>query len=200
MLSWLLYGPLLSFLLTGKKVLVVPVWKGERNNQECNKYCSIVPLSLVGKVLAHLLFMLIPSQLLNLMRPEQSRLTNDHTLAVHVLVVLWRVFQQGMVGAFIVLKKAFSELLWFLVTRVLTMIVGLLTGLYSMTMLWRVGPCVCIRQLSCKHWCEAELSLPHHLTTVVCSYQSNTSQNWDIGIVEHLLVISAWLILFLLMM
>ena len=75
----------------GKKGLVVPIWKGKGDRQDCNNYRGITLLSVPGKVLAHLLLMRIPTHLLKHQGPEQSRFTpdkstNDHILALCVLV------------------------------------------------------------------------------------------------------------------
>ena len=57
--------------LDWKKGLVVPIWKGKSDRQDCNIYRGITLLSQPGKVLAHLLLMCIRSHLLKHQRPEQ---------------------------------------------------------------------------------------------------------------------------------
>ena len=47
-----------------KKGLVVPIWKGKGDHQDCNNYRGITLLSIPGKVFAHLLLMRICSHLL----------------------------------------------------------------------------------------------------------------------------------------
>ena len=50
--------------LDWKTGLVVPIWKGKGDRQDCNNYCGITLLSIPGKVLAHLILMLVCSHLL----------------------------------------------------------------------------------------------------------------------------------------
>ncbi len=49
-----------------KRGLVVPIWKGKGNRQDCNNNRGITLLRVTGKVLAHLLLMRIRSQVLKL--------------------------------------------------------------------------------------------------------------------------------------
>ena len=42
-----------------KRGLVIPIWKGKGDCQDCNNYCGITLLSVPGKVFAHLLLMKI---------------------------------------------------------------------------------------------------------------------------------------------
>lgn len=124
--------------------LVIPIWKGKGDRQDCNNYRGITLLSVPGKVLAHLLLMRIRGQLLKLQRPEQSgftpgKSTTDRILALRVLVERRREFRQGMLAAYVDLKKAFDsvhrEALWDLLRLrgIPARIIGLLTGLYSGT-------------------------------------------------------------------
>ena len=57
-----------------KRGLVVPIWKGKGDSQDCNIYRGITLLSVSGKMLAHLLLMRVSSHLLKYQRPEQPRL------------------------------------------------------------------------------------------------------------------------------
>ncbi|MEL6802745.1 MAG: reverse transcriptase domain-containing protein, partial [Bacteroidota bacterium] len=127
-----------------KRGLVVPIWKGKGDRQDCNNYRGITLLSVPGKVFAHLLLMRIRSQLLKLQRPEQSgftpgKSTTDRILALRVLVERRREFRQGMLAAYVDLKKAFDsvhrEALWDLLRLrgIPARIIDLLTGLYSGT-------------------------------------------------------------------
>ncbi len=52
-----------------KRGLVVPIWKGKGDRQDCNNYRGITLLSMPGKVLAQVLLMRIRSQLLRYQRP-----------------------------------------------------------------------------------------------------------------------------------
>ena len=127
-----------------KKGLVVPIWKGKGERQDCNNYHGITLLSIPGKVLAHLLLTRIRTHLLKHQRPEQSgftpgKSTTDRILALRVLVERRREFRQGMLAAYVDLKKAFDsvhrETLWDLLRLrgIPARIIGLLTGLYSGT-------------------------------------------------------------------
>ena len=61
-----------------KRGLVVPIWKGKGDRQDCNNYRGITLLSVPCKVLAHPLLMRIRGHLLKLQRPEQSGFTVDN--------------------------------------------------------------------------------------------------------------------------
>ena len=127
-----------------KRGLVVPIWKGKGDRQDCNNYRGITLLSVPGKVLAHLLLMRIRSQLLRYQRPEQSgftpgKSTTDRILALRVLVERRLEFRQGLLAAYVDLKKAFDSVhrgtLWDIlrVRGIPARIIGLMTGLYSGT-------------------------------------------------------------------
>ncbi|KAG0727408.1 Craniofacial development protein 2 [Chionoecetes opilio] len=58
-----------------KRGLVVPIWKGKGDRQDCNNYRGITLLSVPGKVLAHLLLTRIRSHLVKHQRPQQSGFT-----------------------------------------------------------------------------------------------------------------------------
>ena len=119
---------------------------GKRGNrQDCNNYRRIMLLSVPGKMLAHLLLMRVRSHLLSkYQRPEQlgfpsGKSTTDRILALRVLMERRREFQQGMLAAYIDLKKVFDsvhrKILWDLLRLcgILAGIIGLLSGLYSGT-------------------------------------------------------------------
>ncbi|KAG0723026.1 LINE-1 retrotransposable element ORF2 protein [Chionoecetes opilio] len=127
-----------------KRGLVVPIWKGKGDRQDCNNYRGITLLSVPGKVLAHLLLTRIHSHLLKHQRPQQSgftpgKSTTDRILALRVLVERRREFRQGMLAAYVDLKKAFDsvhrESLWDLLRLrgIPARTIGLITGLYSGT-------------------------------------------------------------------
>ena len=124
--------------------MVVPIWKGKGDLQDCNNYRGITLLSVPGKVLAHLLLTRIRTHLLKHQRPEQSgftpgKSTTDRMLPLRVQVERRREFRQGMLAAYVDLKKAFDsvhrETLWDLLHLhgIPARITGLLTGLYSGT-------------------------------------------------------------------
>ncbi|KAG0724748.1 LINE-1 retrotransposable element ORF2 protein [Chionoecetes opilio] len=97
-----------------KRGLVVPIWKGKGDRQDCNNYRSITLFSVPGKVLAHLLLTRIRSHLVKHQRPQQSgftpgKSTTDRILALRVLVEHRREFRQGMLAAYVDLKKAFDS-------------------------------------------------------------------------------------------
>ncbi|KAG0716601.1 LINE-1 reverse transcriptase [Chionoecetes opilio] len=127
-----------------KRRLVVPIWKGKGDSQDCNNYRGITLLSVPGKVLAHLLLTRIRSHLVKHQRPQQSgfmpgKSTTDRILALRVLVERRREFRQGMLAAYVDLKKAFDsvhrESLWDLLRLrgIPARTIGLITGLYSGT-------------------------------------------------------------------
>ena len=127
-----------------KRGLVVPIWKGKGDRQDCNNYRGITLLSVPGKVLAHILLTRIRCHLLKHHRSEQSgftpgKSTTDRILALRVLVERRREFRQGFLAAYVDLKKAFDsvhrESLWNVLRLrgVPAGIIGLITGLYSGT-------------------------------------------------------------------
>ena len=71
-----------------KRGLVVPIWKGKGDRQDCNNYRGITLLSVPGKVLAHVLLMRIRSQLLKYQRPEQSGFTPGKSTTDRILALL----------------------------------------------------------------------------------------------------------------
>ena len=80
-----------TILLDWKRGLVIPIWKGKGNRQDCNNLGGITLLSVSGKVLTHLLLMRVRSHLLKYQRPEQSgftpgKSTTDRIIALRVLV------------------------------------------------------------------------------------------------------------------
>merc|ERR1712035_186968 len=124
--------------------LVVPIWKGKGDRQECNNYRGITLLSVPGKVLAHVLLTRIRSQLLKYQRPKQSgftpgKSTIDRILALRVLMERRLEFQQGLLAAYVDLKKAFDSVhrgtLWDIlhIRGIPARIIDLMTGLYSRT-------------------------------------------------------------------
>ena len=95
-----------------KKGLVVPLWKGKEDRQDCSNYRGITLLSVTGKMLVHLLLTRIHTHLLKHQRLEQSgftpgKSTIDRILVLHVLLERRREFRQGMLAAYVDLKKAF---------------------------------------------------------------------------------------------
>ena len=88
-----------------KRGLVVPIWKGKGDRQDCNNYRGITLLSVPGKVLAHLLMTRVRAHLLKFQRPEQSgftpgKSTTDRILALRVLVERRLQFRQGLLAAY----------------------------------------------------------------------------------------------------
>ena len=127
-----------------RRGLVTPLWKGKGSRQDCGNYRGITLLSVPGKVLAHLLLMRVRDHLLRTQRPEQSgftpkKSTIDRILALRVLVERRLAFRQGMLAAYVDLKKAFDsvhrETLWehLGLRGIPAGIIGLLSGLYSDT-------------------------------------------------------------------
>ena len=124
--------------------LVTPIWKGKGDQRDCSNYRGITVLSVPGKVLAHVLLMRIRDHLLKYQRPEQSgftpkKSTVDRILALRVLVERRLEFRQGLLAAYVDLKKAFDsvnrEVLWELLRLrgIPAGILRLIAGLYSNT-------------------------------------------------------------------
>ena len=120
--------------------MVVPIWKGKGDRENCNNYHGKTLLSVPGKVLAHLLLSRLRTHLLKHHRPEQSgftpgKSTTDRIIVLRVLVEHQPEFRQEVLAAYVNLKKAFDsvhqETLWDLVQLrgIPARIIGLLTGL-----------------------------------------------------------------------
>ena len=75
-----------------KRGLVVPLWKGKGDRQDCNNDRWVTLLSVQGKVFARIILVRVRHHLLEHQHPEQSgftpkRSTIDHILALRVLTV-----------------------------------------------------------------------------------------------------------------
>jgi len=73
-----------------KRGLVIPLWKGKGDPQDCNNYPGVMLLSALGKVFARIILDRVGHHLLEHQHPEQSgftptRSTIDHILALRVL-------------------------------------------------------------------------------------------------------------------
>ena len=83
-----------------KKGLVIPIWKRKGDHQDCSNYRGITLLSVLGKVLAHLLLTQIRTHLLKQQRPEQSGFTPGKSTTDRILALRVRYeFRQGMLAA-----------------------------------------------------------------------------------------------------
>ena len=58
-----------------KRGLVVPLWKGKSDRQNCNNYRGVTLLSVPGKVFARIILDRVHHRLLEHQRPEQSGFT-----------------------------------------------------------------------------------------------------------------------------
>ena len=127
-----------------KRGLIVPLWKGKGDRQDCSNYRGVTLLSVPGKVFARVILNRVRGCLLKYQRPEQSgftpkKSTVDRILALRVLIERKREFRQKLFAAYVDLRKAFDsvhrEALW----RVLqlrgvpTKLVDLIAALYSGT-------------------------------------------------------------------
>ena len=73
-----------------KRGLVIPLWKGKSDRQDCNNYRGVTLLSVPGKVFARIIIERVRHHLLEHQRPEQlvfipKRTTIDRILALRVL-------------------------------------------------------------------------------------------------------------------
>ena len=89
-----------------KRGLVVPLWKGKGDHQDCNNSRGVTLLSLPGKVLARIILDRVRHHLLEHQHPEQSgftlkRSTIDRILALRVLTERRREFRQGLLAAYV---------------------------------------------------------------------------------------------------
>ena len=71
-----------------KRVLVVPLWKGKGDHQDCNNYRGVTLLSVPGKVFARIILDRVHHHLLEHQRPEQSGFTPKRSTIDRVLA-LW---------------------------------------------------------------------------------------------------------------
>ena len=97
-----------------KRGLVVPLWKGEGDRQDCNNYRGVTLLSVPGKIFAWIILDRVRHHLLEHQRPEQSgftpkRSTVDCILARQVLTECRSEFRQGLLAAYVDLCKAFDS-------------------------------------------------------------------------------------------
>jgi hypothetical protein len=127
-----------------KKGIIAPIWKGKGDQLECGNSRGITLLSVPGKAYARILLGRSRYHLLAHQRPEQSgftpkKSTTDRILALRVLIERKSEFQQGLLAAYVDLRKAFDsvnrEALW----RILGLrgvppkLVRLISELYSGT-------------------------------------------------------------------
>ena len=127
-----------------KRGIIVPLWKGKGNRQDCNTYRGVTLLSVPSKVLAKVLLARIRPHLLKHQRLEQSgftpkRSTIDRILALRVLSERMREYRSRFFAAYIDLRKAFDSVdrgaLWRLLgfRGVPQTLINLLFKLYSGT-------------------------------------------------------------------
>ena len=101
--------------------MVVLIWKGKGDRQDCYNYCGMTLLSVPGKFLVHLLLMRVRSHLLKYQRLKKSgfspdKTTTDRIPALWALVERRREYRQEALAAYVDLKKLFDsvhyETLW----------------------------------------------------------------------------------------
>ena len=125
-----------------KRGLIVPIWKGKGDTQECNNYRGVTLLSVPGKVFARVLLNRIRQLLLDHQRPEQSgftpkRSTVDCILALRLLTERRREYQAPLLAAYIDFRKAFDSICRDALWRILELrgippaLVRLMASLYS---------------------------------------------------------------------
>ena len=93
-----------------KRGLIVPLWKGKGDHQDCNNYQRVTLLSVSGKDFARLILDRVRHHLLEQQRPDQAgftpkRSTIDCILALRVLTERRRVFWQGLLAVDVDLCK-----------------------------------------------------------------------------------------------
>ena len=73
-----------------KRGLVVPLWKGEGDRQNCNNYRGVTLLSVPGKVFARIIIDRVRHHLLEHQHPEQTDFTPKRSTidGIHALRVL----------------------------------------------------------------------------------------------------------------
>ena len=127
-----------------KRGIIVPLWKGKGDRQDCNAYRGVTLLSVPSKVLARILLDRVRPHLLKHQRLEQSgftpkRSTTDRILALRVLSERMREYRRRFFAAYIDLRKAFDSVdrdaLWRLLRfrGVPQTLINLLFNLYSGT-------------------------------------------------------------------
>ena len=127
-----------------KRGIIVPLWKGKGDRQDCNAYRGVTLLSVPSKVLARILLNRIRPHLLKHQRPEQSgftpkRSTTDRILALRVLSERMLEYRHRFFAAYIDLRKVFDSVdrdaLWRLLRfrGVPQTLINLLFNLYSGT-------------------------------------------------------------------
>ena len=94
----------------GKRDLVVPLWKGKGDRQNCNNYQVVMLLSVPGKFFALIIIDQVCHHLLEHQRPGQfgltpNRATIDHILALRVITQCRREFWQGLLAVHVDLCK-----------------------------------------------------------------------------------------------
>ena len=87
-----------------KQGLVVPLWKGKGDRQDCNNYRGVTLLSVPGKLFARIILdwvrhHMLEHQCLEQLGFTQKRSMIDHILALQVLTECRREFQQGLLAA-----------------------------------------------------------------------------------------------------
>ena len=90
-----------------RRGVVVPIWKGKCDTQECNNYRGVTFLSVPSKVLARILLDRVRKKLLTRQRHKQSGLTpkkstEDRILALRVLTEGLRDFRSVVLAAFVI--------------------------------------------------------------------------------------------------
>ena len=124
--------------------VVVPLWKGKGDHQDCNNYRGVTLLSVPGKGFARIIVDRVRHHLFEHQRPEQSgftprRSTIERILALRVLTEFRREFWQGLLVADVDLCKAFDSVNWDALWRVIDLrgvppkLIDLMSELHSGT-------------------------------------------------------------------
>jgi Reverse transcriptase (RNA-dependent DNA polymerase) len=129
---------------TGKKGIILPIYKGKGSRHDCRSYWGITLLSCPGKLFAHILLARVKNKLTAMRRKEQSgftsnRSTIDQICELNIILQGRREYRRLLWIAYVDLKAAFDSvdrpMLWLLLRSIgiLLKIVGLIRELYTDT-------------------------------------------------------------------
>jgi len=127
-----------------KRGLVVPLWKGKGDRQDCNNYRGVTLHSVPGKVFARIILNRDCHHLLEHQHPEQSGFTPKRSMIHHILALRSspntnKTLGRGCLPMLIDLCKAFDSVKWDALERILGLrevppkLINLMSEVYSGT-------------------------------------------------------------------